>query len=48
MEKPQTTEINKKHLYIGSAVAVTTGMGIIKLVATVINKTVAIILEHTI
>lgn len=37
--------INKKNLYIGSAIAVTTGMGVIKLAATVINKTVAFVLE---
>lgn len=40
--------INKKTLYIGSAIAVTTGMAIIKGVATVINHTVAIVLGHLI
>jgi hypothetical protein len=46
MEKQETKQVTKKHLYIGSAVAVTTGMGVIKLVATVINKTVAVVLGH--
>lgn len=35
---------NKKVLYVSSAVVVTTGMLIIKGVATVVNKTVAFLL----
>jgi hypothetical protein len=45
-QKVEAKPINKKTLYIGSAVAVSAGMGVIKLVATVINHTVAIVLEH--
>lgn len=46
MEQQQVKEINRKHLYIGSAIAVTTGMAVIKGLATVVNKTVAFLLEN--
>jgi hypothetical protein len=37
--------ISKKSLYIACGVGVTVGMGIIKLVATAVNKVVAVLLE---
>jgi len=44
MEQQETKKVSKKGLYIGSAVAVTTGMVIIKGIATAINKTVEVLL----
>jgi hypothetical protein len=46
MEKVETKKVNSKQLYIGSAIAVTTGMAIIKGLATVVNKTVAFLMEN--
>lgn len=43
--KKENTGVSKTTLYIASGTVVTIGMVVIKVVATVINKTVAFLLE---
>jgi hypothetical protein len=44
-KKMEARPISKKTLYIACGITVTVGMGAIKLVATAINKVVAVLLE---